>query len=102
MAAKTTYRFLIITVLGAVLITRLVGIVDKEVYQLAADYNYYHDYFGYYDHALSQLNSGYYSSYKLLTLESALYDTASGNLIWSMQSETIDASQPRQIIEDQI
>jgi hypothetical protein len=31
-----------------------------------------------------------------------LYDTASGELIWSMQSESIEPSTPRPVIEEQI
>lgn len=88
--------------LGAVLVTRLVGIKDKQVYKLPANYDDNRGYIGYYDHAWKETSTGYYSQYKVFTLETTVYDTASGELIWSMQSETVEASQPRQMIEDQI
>ncbi len=85
-----------------VLITRLVGSRQKDVYQLPADYDYERGYFGYYDHALQETNEGYYAQYRILTLQTNLYDVASEALVWSMKSETMDASKPRDIIEDQI
>lgn len=88
--------------MGAVLVTRLVGIKDKEVYKLPAGYDDDRGYIGYYNHAWKETNTGYYSQYKIFTLETNLYDTASEQLIWSMQSEAMDASQPREIIEAQI
>lgn len=88
--------------LGAVLVTRLVGVKQKEVYRLPTDYAYHRSYDSFYDNALQETNRGYYEKYKILALETNLYDTASGELVWSMQSEMIDASQPRQMIEGQI
>ena len=88
--------------LGAVLVTRLAGVKEEEHYRLPASYDHERGYFGYYDHAWQETNTGYYSEYKIFTLETNLYDTTSGELIWSMQSETMDSSKPRQIIEDQI
>ena len=88
--------------IGAVLITRLVGIKEKEVFREPANYDYHRGYFGYYDHAWQKTNTGYYSEYKVFTLETNLYDVASGELVWSMQSETMDVSQPREIIKEQI
>ncbi len=88
--------------LGAVLVTRLVGIKDEEVYKLPASYDDDRGFIGYYDHAWQETSTGYYSQYRIFTLETTLYDTATEQLIWSMQSEAIDASQPREIIEAQI
>jgi hypothetical protein len=45
---------------------------------------------------------GYYDKYQIFTLESNLYDTATQKLVWSMQSESIDPSTPRKVIEEQI
>ena len=38
----------------------------------------------------------------MFTLETSLYDAASGEMVWSMQSEIMDASRPRHVIEEQI
>ena len=57
---------------------------------------------GYYDQVLQQNNAGYYSKFQVLTLETHLYDTQTKQLVWSLQSEVIDSSQPQQMIEDQI
>lgn len=88
--------------LGAVMVTRLVGIEDRQTYKLPANYDDSRGYIGYYSHAWKETSTAYYSDYKVFTLETTLYDTASGELIWSMQSETMDASKPRQMVEDQI
>ena len=88
--------------LGGVLVTRLVGVKEEQTYRLPANYDEDRDYIGYYKHAWKETSGGYYEQHKLFTLETTLYDTASGELVWSMQSESMDASKPRQIIEDQI
>ncbi len=88
--------------MGAVLVTRLAGVNEKEVYRAPDNQNENLSYFSYYDKAWQQSNDGYYEQYRVVTLETNLYDTRSGELVWSMQSETIDASKPRQFIEDQI
>ncbi len=87
---------------GGVLVTRLVGTESKEVYKLPSDYDYERGYFGYYDHAWQETNDGYYAQYRTLTLQTNLYDLASGDLVWSMKSEVVDASQPRDVVDDQI
>jgi len=88
--------------IGAVLVTRLAGIKDKEVYRQPDNQDENLSYFSYYNKSLHQANDGYYDQYRTVVLETNLYDTSSGELVWSMQSETMDASQPRQVIEDQI
>ena len=88
--------------IGAVLVTRLAGVKEKEVYRHPDNQDENLSYFSYYDKSLHQANDGYTAQYRTVVLETNLYDTASGELVWSMQSETMDASQPRQVIEDQI
>ena len=88
--------------IGAVLVTRLAGVKEKEVYRPPDDQEENLSYFSYYDNSLKQVNQGYYAQYRTIVLETNLYDTQSGELVWSMQSETMDASQPRHVIEDQI
>ena len=88
--------------IGAVLVTRLAGIKDKEVYRQPDNQDEDLSYFSYYDKSFHQANDGYTEQHRTVALETNLYDTASGELVWSMQSETMDASQPRHVIEDQI
>ncbi len=47
-------------------------------------------------------NDGHTEQYRTVVLETNLYDIASRELVWSMQSKTMDDSQPRNAIEDQI
>ena len=87
---------------GAVLITRLVGVQEKEIYRLPDDYEFEDSYLGFYDIALQETNRGSYEEKTLLTLESRLYDVTSGKLIWSMRSAAIDATKINEIIDEQI
>lgn len=87
--------------IDAVLVTRLLGVDEVETYQ-PPTVLYYGSYDSYYHHALTEVSPGYYRKYKVLTLETTLYDTASEQLIWSMQSEAIEPSTPRTLLEDQI
>lgn len=88
--------------IDAVLVTRLLGIEDVEVYEPPPRYDYHGSYYRYYSHAMTETGPGYYRRYRVLTLETNLYDTASGELVWSMQSEAIEPSTPRHVIEAQI
>jgi hypothetical protein len=86
----------------AVLVTRLLGVEDVEVYEPPVHLDYHRSYYRYYSHAMNETGPGYYRRYRVLTLESNLYDAASGELVWSMQSEAIEPSTPRHVIEEQI
>ena len=88
--------------IGAVLITRLAGIKKKDVYRAPDNQDENLSYFNYYDKSLHLANDGYTEQFRVVALETNLYDTESADLVWSMQSETMDASQPRHVIEDQI
>lgn len=88
--------------IDAVLVTRLLGVEDVETYEPPTTHVHYRSYNRYYQHALTETTPGYYRRYKVLTLETNLYATASGELVWSMQSEAIEPSTPRPVIEDQI
>ena len=88
--------------IGAVLITRLAGIKEKDVYRAPDNQDENLSYFNYYDKSLHLANDGYTEQFRVVALETNLYDTESADLVWSMQSETMDASQPRHVIEDQI
>ena len=86
----------------AVLVTRLLGVEEVEEYQPPVHYDHYRSYHRYYQRSLNYSSPGYYRKYKILTLETNLYSTVTRDLIWSMQSETIDASAPQDVIEAQI
>ena len=85
-----------------VLVTRLLGVEEVQAYHPPSYYPYNSSYSSYYSHAMQYSGPGYYESYKVLTLESNLYDTTSQQLVWSMQSENFDASTPAKVIEQQI
>ena len=87
--------------IDAVLVTRLLGVEQVEEYQPPTGISHYRGYHRYYAHALQYSSPGYYRNYELLTLETTLYDTATGKLVWSMQSESIDTS-ARDLIDAQI
>lgn len=85
-----------------VLVTRLLGVEEVKTYRPPSYYPYNRSYSSYYSHSMQYSGPGYYESYKVLTLESNLYDTATQELVWSMQSENFDASTPARVIEQQI
>ena len=85
-----------------VLVTRLLGVEEVEEYQPPVTYDHYRSYHRYYQRSLDYSSPGYYRKYKILKLETNLYDTATQKLIWSMQSETIDPSAPQDVVEAQI
>ena len=88
--------------IDAVLVTRLLGVEQVATYEPPTTRVYYRNYHRYYQHALTETTPGYYRRYKVLSIETVLYDTASGKLVWSMQSEAIEPSTPRHVIEEQI
>jgi len=88
--------------LDAVLVTRLAGVDEVEEYQPPTSFTHYSSYHGYYRHSMRYSSPGYYRKYQVLMLETNLYDTATKQLIWSMQSESIDTSAPQKVIDGQI
>jgi len=90
------------TDIDAVLVTRLADTRQSDVVRRPANYDYDRDYITYYDHALRKSSSAYDDEYRVLTLETNLYDVASTELIWKMQSEAIDASRSGEVIATQI
>ena len=87
--------------LDAVLVTRLAGIRDKDVYERPDEKNENMTFFTYYD-SLEQTSSGNAAQYRVITLVTNVYETGSGGLVWSMQSEIVEPSRPRTAIVDQI
>lgn len=88
--------------IDAVLVTRLLGVKEEEVYHPPTYYDHHRSYHGYYTHALESDNRAYYRRFKVLTLETNIYDATTKELVWSMQSESIEPSTPRNLIEEQI
>ena len=88
--------------IDAVLVTRLLGVEELEQYQPPTQFEHYRSYHRYYSHSLRYSSPGYYRKYKLLSLETTLYDSATGKLVWSMQSESIDPQAPQDLIDAQI
>jgi len=90
------------TDIDSVLVTRLIGVEQVEQYHPPTYYGYYGGYDSFYRHSMAHSSPGYYSSYKLLKLETNLYDATMGELVWSMQSESMDSPAPQDIIKGQV
>jgi hypothetical protein len=88
--------------LASTLVTRLLGVEEGVIYRPPTYYAHHNNYYNYYANAMVYSSPGYYDKYQIFTLESNLYDTATQKLVWSMQSESIDPSTPRKVIEEQI
>ena len=88
--------------IDAVLVTRLLGVKEEEVYHPPTHFDHHGSYHSYYMYALESDNRAYYRQFKILTLETNIYDAATKQLVWSMQSESIEPSTPRNLIEEQI
>jgi len=85
----------------AVIITHLVGIEEKQASTPPGQYS--GDYYGrYYSLHNYHHDSRYYITHTLVRLETNLYDVNTEKLIWSAQSETMDADSSMQIIDDVI
>jgi hypothetical protein len=88
--------------IDAVLITRLIALKQEEVYRRTEDRDEGLNYFTFYDNALSQSEDGYSAEFDVLTLETRVYDVLSGLMVWTMQSQNVDPSAARDLIENQI
>lgn len=89
----------------AVLVTHLVGVETRESYT-PPTYRpapMMGGYYGYYSHVYTYVyEPGYYTRYKVLKLETNLYDTATSKLVWSTQSESVEASNAKKLIDSKI
>lgn len=80
---------------NGVLAVRLLGVEESTVYHPPTvemiPYRYYDSFTGYYRTVYEQVHRpGYYSNHTIVTMESNLYDVATGGLVWSAQSQSID------------
>lgn len=88
----------------SVLVTHLVGVTEKEVYHSGAyrmDTNRgFYDYYGHVGRYVYE--PGYYTRHKQVKLETNLYDTQTEQLVWSMQSETMNPNSDKKLIDAKI
>lgn len=83
----------------AVLITRLAGVEETEVYNPPP--RSYQGYYGYYDHLYGDIyGRGSYSTMKIVRLETNLYDAKTDKLIWSGKSETWNPETEKQVSDE--
>jgi len=83
--------------IDGVLVTQLLGIDERETY-IPGSYEPYplrhghrRSYYGYYNSVFDTVYTpGYYVKYNVVRLETNLYETQGGAIIWSIQSETMD------------
>jgi hypothetical protein len=91
--------------IDAVLVTHLVGVERGETYTPPryTPAPYYGGLYRYHSRVRGYVyEPGYYSQYELVKLESNLYDAGSGELVWSMQSETMSPDSEQKLIDAQI
>ena len=92
----------------AIIVTRVLNLDRKEVVvppsTVVTGYPsygrpYYDSWYGYYSHGYSVTHDPGYTYTKMtVSLETNLYDTANGKLIWSGQSETFDPASTQEVI----
>jgi hypothetical protein len=88
---------------GAVVITRALGVEEKQEYVPPRTYtvpsHYYGGFYGYYGASWDVVHEpGYYRTYTIVRLETNLYDVGTGDLVWTGQSETFNPSSLEEII----
>jgi hypothetical protein len=89
----------------AVLVTRLVGVTEEQVYNpptaYAAPYPYYYRWNSYYPHMYDYVGSpGYYTTYQNVHLETNIYDVTGKQLIWSAASETFNPEDVNDVVNE--
>jgi hypothetical protein len=88
-----------------VVITRLLGVDQSEEYVPPSTYTvptryYGYGYYGYYGTSYTVVNEpGYYKTSTTFRLETNLYSVASGDLVWSGQSDTVNPESLGDVIQ---
>jgi hypothetical protein len=85
-----------------VIVTRLLGIEEDTEYVPPRTYTVarHRGYYGYYGSSWDVVHEpGYFETHTIVRLETNLYDVATGELVWSGQSETFDPSSLTDIID---
>ena len=95
--------------MDSVLVTRVIGVEEIDTYtpptyeyKLTTFDHRYRDYYSYFDYAVEVATPGYWDKYEVFKLESNLYDSATQQLIWSIQSESFDPRSAAQLIDRQV
>ena len=88
----------------SVLITHLIGVEEKEIYTPPTYRRHpYRGIYGYYGHVGGYVyEPGYYTRHERYKLETNLYDTKTEQLVWSMQSETMNPNSDKNLIDAKI
>jgi len=86
--------------IDTVLVTRLLGVEEREAYYEPTTTRHYRNYYTYYSHSWNHAYSGSYRKYDVLQLETNVYDVKTSKLVWSMQSESVDPQSATQVIKD--
>lgn len=82
--------------IDALILTRVLGVDRQSTYTpgytiATPGSSYYRDYYGLYDHSYAYYHSpGYTSSYDVAQLETSVFDVATGTMVWTGMSETVD------------
>jgi len=93
--------------INSVLLMRLIGIKKDEVYTPSIVWhepNYYSSYYAgrFYPFGIAKpavIEPGYFSTEKTVVIESSLFETVSGKLIWSVVSETLNPDSPNDLLD---
>jgi hypothetical protein len=88
--------------IDTVLVTRLLGVEEREAYYEPTTTRHYRNYYTYYSHSWNHAYAGSYRKYDVLQLETNVYDVKTSKLVWSMHSESVDPQSATQTIKDQI
>jgi len=88
----------------AIIITHLVGTDEKTIYNpptwLPAPGPPYRTYGGYYGYVNSYVyQPGYYSTHEQVKLETNLFRVKDGQLLWTMQSQSVDPASAEKLID---
>lgn len=87
----------------AIIITHLVGTDEKTVYNpprwqpVPASYRTYGGYYGHVNSYVYQ--PGYYSTHEYVKLETNLFRVKDGQLLWTMQSQSVDPASAEKLID---
>ena len=91
--------------IDAIIVTHLVAVEQETVYRQSMDYRpaygYYNGFYDYYPHVHGYVQQpGYYTTHDVVKLETNLYEVASGDLVWSAQSQSFSPESAKEVIDE--
>jgi hypothetical protein len=88
----------------SVLFTHLVGVEEEDVYHPPSYSTHpYRGMYGYHGYVRGYVyEPGYYTRHQTVRLETILYDTETEQIVWSMQSETLNPNSEKALIDAKI